>query len=120
MKRLNNLVSKFRYAIRRHGIIGTLGVSIDRIAALVNSLRPSVRAESQEREQRAAEFDERYGVDTLEVIHHTKLRLNSNNPNQLHAVSYGASDPNFFWHAIGALPIDYHKSWVWLFSGRDR
>ncbi len=38
-------------------------------------------------------------------IHPTELTLN--HPNQVHAVSYGASDPRDFRSAVASLPIDY-------------
>ena len=41
------------------------------------------------------------------MIYQTELRVN--NPNQLHAARYEASDPEFFRNAIKALPIDYQN-----------
>jgi SAM-dependent methyltransferase len=56
-------------------------------------------------EQRAQDFDECFGVDTAGYIHPTELTLN--HPNQVHAISYGASDPRDVRYAIASLPIDY-------------
>jgi hypothetical protein len=72
-----------------------------------SSLRPSVRASIRESERRSAEFDERFGVNTVGCIHQTELNIE--NPNQLHAVSYGGSDPKLFRDAILTLPIDYRR-----------
>lgn len=104
---MSGFVRKFRRAVRRHGVIGMLAVAAEHIARLASRLRPSVRAQIREREQRAAAFDERFGVDTAGTIHQTELNIN--NPNQLYAVPYGASDPRPFRDAIGALSIDYRR-----------
>jgi SAM-dependent methyltransferase len=104
---MRGLGRKFRRAIQRHGIIGLLGVAIERIARLASRLRPSVRARIKECNQRAVAFDKQFGVDTAGIIHPTELSINS--PNQLHAVSYGGSDPDIFRNAIGALSIDYRR-----------
>ena len=104
---MSDFVSKFRRAVQRHGFIGMLAVSAENITRLATMLRPSVRAENREREQRAAAYDERFGIDTAGTIHQTKLNIN--NPNQLHAVSYGGSDPKPFRDAIGTLSIDYRR-----------
>jgi hypothetical protein len=71
----------------------------------LHNLLPSIRAETRERERRAAEFDARYGVDTGGFIHPTELAVDQ--PNQIHAVSYRGSDPKHFSDAIATLPIDY-------------
>ena len=104
---MSGFVRKFRRGVQRHGVIGMLAVAAEHIAWLTSRLRPSVRAQIQEREQRAAAFDERFGVDTAGCIHQTELNIN--NPNQLHAVFYRGSDPKFFRDAIEALPIDYRR-----------
>jgi len=104
---MNSFVLRFRRAVRRHGIIGMVVLATEYIETLASRLRPSVRAEIREREQRALDYDERFGVDTSGTIHQTKLNIN--NPNQLHAVSYGASDPKYFRDAIGSLSIDYRR-----------
>jgi SAM-dependent methyltransferase len=70
-------------------------------------MRPTVRAAIREREERAAAFDNQFGVDTAGFIHPTELNIN--NPNQEHAVSYRGSDPRIFRNAIEALPIDYRR-----------
>ena len=114
---MRDLVRKFTRAVQRHGIIGTLELTADRIATLAARMRPSVRAEIREREQRAAAFDEQYGVDTVGCIHQTKLNIN--NPNQVHAVSYGGSDPRLFRDVIGALPIDY-RNFVFIDFGSGK
>jgi hypothetical protein len=103
----HGLVKRLRRAIQRHGIIGLLRVAEERITRFVSRLRPSVRTEIKEREQRAAEFDHQFGVDTAGCIHPTELNINS--PNQLHAVSYRGSDPRDFRNAIGALPINFRE-----------
>jgi hypothetical protein len=107
MLKFKNIIRVLRRGIQRHGVIGLLWVVVERIARLASMLRPQVRAEIREREQRAAEFDQRFGVDTAGFVHPTQLNIN--NPNQLHAVSYGGSDPKFFRNAIEALQIDYQR-----------
>jgi SAM-dependent methyltransferase len=104
---ISGLARKLRRAVKRHGIIGLVGVVAERISRLAIMLRPSVRAEIREREQRAAEFDQRFGVDTAGRIHPTDMNINS--PNQVHAVSYGGSDPRCFRNAIGGLLVDYRR-----------
>ena len=74
-------------------------------SGLASKLRPSVRAEILRGEQRARDFDQRFGVDTAGFIHPTELTLE--HPNQVHAVSYGASDPEDFRSAVASLPINY-------------
>lgn len=96
---------KFRRAIRRHGVFGLFKVAMGRAKGLATRLRPSVRAEILRGEQRAHDFDQRFGVDTTGYIHPTALTLRHRN--QVHAVSYGASDPKDFRSAIASLPIDY-------------
>lgn len=104
---MSGLVRRFRRALRRHGIIGLVGVAGENISRLVSRMRASVRAEIRERERREAAFDEQFGVDTAGRIHQTELKIN--NPNQLHAVAYGGSDPKLFRDAIGGLAIDYRR-----------
>jgi SAM-dependent methyltransferase len=81
------------------------------------SLRPSVQSEIRERKYRASEFDERFSVDTAGCIHQTELKIN--NPNQLHAVSYGGSDPKEFMDAIKKLPIN-HRNFVFIDFGSGK
>jgi hypothetical protein len=100
-----SFLRKFRRGLRRHGVIGLLGVVAGRLHSRFHNLLPSVRAEIRERELRAAEFDTRFGVDTGGLIHPTELALDQ--PNQIHAVSYRGSDPKYFSDAIASLPIDY-------------
>ena len=116
---MSDLVRKFWRAIRRDGIIVTLGIVADRIAGLAISLLPSSRAKIKELKQRAVKFDELYGVDTTGHIHQVKLKLNSNDPSYLHAVSYKGSDPKYFRDAIRALPIDY-KNFVFIDFGSGK
>jgi hypothetical protein len=87
--------------------MGLFRLAAERINGLFVKLRPSVRTEIYESEKRSAEFDECFGVDTAGRIH--QINLNIANPNQLHAVSYGASDPRAFGAAISALPIHYKR-----------
>jgi SAM-dependent methyltransferase len=96
--------SKFGRAVRRHGVVGVVKVAADQAIGVLSRLRPSIRREILRGEQRAHEFDEQFGVDTAGYIHPTELKLN--HPNQVHAVSYGASDPRDFRNAITSLPID--------------
>lgn len=113
------VVQKFMRGVQRHGIIGLLVVVAERVVGLTKRLRPSVRAEIKGRMQRASAFDQRFGVDTVGCIHPTELNIN--NPNQLHAVSYGGSDPKFFRDAMEALPIDYRRFvFVDFGSGKGR
>ena len=97
--------SKLRRAVRRHGVFGLFKVAAGQATEIASRLRPSVRAEMLQGEQRALDFDQCFGVDTGGRIHPTELTLN--HPNQVHAVSYGASDPRDFKSAITSLPIDY-------------
>jgi len=70
-------------------------------------------------EERAREFDEEYGVDTGGYIHPTRLTLDL--PNQVHAVSYGASDPQDVRSALASLPIVFESfSFVDFGSGKGR
>lgn len=112
-----NLARKLKRAIKRHGLLGLVGVAAGRVVWRMNWLRPSVRDKIREREKREAAFDEQHGVDTAGCIHQTELRVN--NPNQVHAVSYGASDPKYFGDAIHALPIDY-KRFVFIDFGSGK
>jgi hypothetical protein len=93
----------------------------DRIAIrlLPSSRGARINAKIKELNQRAVEFDELYGVDTTGHIHQVKLKLNSNNPNQLHAQRYEGSDPKYFRDAIRALPIDY-KNFVFIDFGSGK
>ena len=100
-------ISKLRRAIDRHGLGGALKVACGKLVSLVHNFRPSVRAESRERERRAAEFDAEFGVDTSGFIHPTELRIS--HPNQRHAISYRGSDPKYFHDAMSSLPIDYRR-----------
>jgi SAM-dependent methyltransferase len=99
--------SKLQRAIQRHGVWGSFRVAADQAIGVVNQLRPSVRAELAEARQRAEDFDRSFGVETTGQIHPTQLTLNQ--PNQIHAVSYGATDPLDFRKAVSRLPIDYEK-----------
>ena len=98
---------RLRRALKRHGVIGLLALGMERIASLVIRLQPSVRAQIRERAQREIAFDQQFNVDTAGCIN--QVELNINNPNQLHAVAYGGSDPKFFKEAIGSLSIDYRQ-----------
>ena len=60
-----------------------------------------------EAQQRARDFDKSFGVETTGLIHPTQLTLNQSN--QIHAVSYGATDPRDFRKTVSHLPIDYPK-----------
>ena len=102
---LLSFLRKFRRGLRRHGVIGLLGVAAGQLLSRLHNLLPSVRAEIREGERRAAEFDVRFGVDTGGFIHPTELALDL--PNQMHAVSYRGSDPKHFSDAIACLAIDY-------------
>ena len=104
---MRNLKHKLSRALMRHGIIGLFFVATERIVRIASMVRPSVRAALRESEKRAAAFDEQYGVDTSGHIHQTELDIK--NPNQLHAVAYGGSDPGAFRDSIGALSIDYRR-----------
>lgn len=105
---MSSLMSKYRKAIQRHGIIGLIGAVTKHIMQFAISLRPSVRAEIQAREKRCSTFDKQFGVNTSGCIHHTDLNV-INNLNQLHAASYFGSDPQYFRDVIGALTIDYQR-----------
>jgi SAM-dependent methyltransferase len=94
---------KLGRALRRHGVIRFCSLAFGKLILFGSKLRPSIRAEDREREQRALEFDKRFGVDTAGIIHQTHLEKLG--PNQLHAVSYGASDPRSFLRAMNALPL---------------
>jgi SAM-dependent methyltransferase len=123
MAKSGNIISgpvrRIRWVVQRHGIADLLRLATEHIAWFATKRRPSIRAEIREREQRAAAFDKSFGVDTAGCIHPTKLNIN--NPNQLHAVSYGGSDPKFFSNAIAALPIDYRRFvFVDFGSGKGR
>jgi SAM-dependent methyltransferase len=116
---MKSLARRFRRAIQRYGVIGTLELASQHIVSLAIRLRPSDRAEIRESQQRAAAFDKQYGVDTVGCIHPTKLNIN--NPNQLHAVSYGGSDPKLFREIIGTLPINYQDfMFIDFGSGKGR
>ena len=95
MRKVLNLINTFsfrlRRAVRRHGVSGLFRVAAEQIGGLVRGLRPSVRAQILAGEQRAQEFDKQFGVDTSGYIHPTELTIS--HPNQVHAVSYGASHP---------------------------
>src|SRR5205823_3895641 len=95
---LLSFLRKFKRGLRRHGLIGLLGVAAGQLYSRFHNLLPSVRAEIRERERRAAEFDARFGIDTGGFIHPTELALDQ--PNQIHAVSYRGSDPKHFSDAI--------------------
>jgi hypothetical protein len=109
---MSDFIRMFLRAIRRDGIIVTFEMIAKRIAWPVVRLLPRFRAIdalNKELEQRDAEFDKLYGVDTKGRIPQVKLKLNSNNPNKLYASRYQASDPIYFKNAIEALPIDYNN-----------
>lgn len=114
------LVSRARRAARRYGLMGTVTMAAKHVAARIASrLRPSVRAQAQQRHVRAAEFDQRYGVDTGGLVYQTELKMN--NPHQLHAKRYEGSDPLFFRNAINLLPISHERfCFVDLGSGKGR
>jgi SAM-dependent methyltransferase len=99
--------------------MGVLGLAAERLASVINGLKPSVRVEIRNRGKRAEAFDQQFGVDTSGCIHQTELTVN--NPNQLHAVSYGGSDPKYFRDAISTLPIDYRQfTFIDFGSGKGR
>src|SRR4051812_48948450 len=111
--------SKLRRAVQRHGLFGICRVATGQVWGQVSKLRPSVRATNLRAEERAREFDEEYGVDTRGYIHPTQLTLNQRN--QVHAVSYGASDPQDVRSALASLPIVYENfSFVDFGSGKGR
>jgi SAM-dependent methyltransferase len=119
MSLLIGFARRVKRGFQRHGVIGLAGVGAEYLVQLFSSLRPSVRAEIREREQRAKAFDERFGVDTAGCIHQTEL--NVKNPNQAHAVAYGGSDPKLFSDAFKALALDYHRYvFVDFGSGKGR
>jgi tRNA G46 methylase TrmB len=118
-KTLNPWTRRFARAVRRHGIFGIFKVAAGHTGGLANRWRPSVRAAKLESERRAHDFDEQFGVDTGGCIHPTDLTIDS--PNQLHAVSYGGTDPRDFRIAIASLPIDYRRFvFVDFGSGKGR
>lgn len=82
-------------------------------------LRPSIRIKIRERLQREKEFDKIYNVDTVGNINQVQLKVN--NPNQIHAVSYGGSDPKYFREAINSLLITYSNfTFIDFGSGKGR
>jgi SAM-dependent methyltransferase len=94
-------------------------VAAEQAMGVVNGLRPSVRAEITEARLRAENFDKSFGVETTGQIHPTQLTLNQ--PNQIHAVSYGATDPLDFRNTVSHLPIDYAKfTFIDFGSGKGR
>lgn len=103
----DELLQRAKRAMRRHGIIGMVPKAATYLMHVASRLRPSVRAQLEDRRARAAAFDQQFGVNTDGVIYQTELRVN--HPNQLHAVRYEASDPQFFRNAIKALPIDFQN-----------
>jgi len=112
-------VRRLRRALKRHGFMGLILLSMERIKSIVISLRPSVRVQMRERVQRETEFDQQFGVDTAGRINQVELKINS--PNQLHAVAYGGSDPKFFRDAISSLPIgNKHFVFIDFGSGKGR
>ena len=113
------ILRKIRRAVQRHELSVLPGLALERINRLASRLQPSVRAAIRESKQRSAAFDERFGVNTVGCIHQTDLNIGS--PNQLHAVSYGASDPKLFRDAIVSLPIEYRRFvFVDFGSGKGR
>lgn len=109
--------SRLRRAVRRHGVFGLFTVATGQASGLASRLRPSVRADILQGQQRARDFDKRFGVDTAGYIHPTELTINS--PNQVHAVSYGASDPRDFKNAIESLQMD-HGNFVFVDFGSGK
>jgi SAM-dependent methyltransferase len=106
-------------SIRRHGLIGSFKLAIEYFYGLLVRLRPSVRSALRQSEERAFEFDSLHGIDTSGHIHQTDLDVK--NPNQLHAVAYGGSDPGAFRDAINILSIDYKRfAFLDFGSGKGR
>ena len=113
----DSFMRKLGRGVRRHGLIGLLQVALQKVVRQLSLLRPLARSELKERAQRALEFDVRFGVDTGGLIHPTELGIDS--PNQLHAVSYRGSDPEYFRKAIHALPIK-HERFVFIDFGSGK
>lgn len=103
--------------IKRHGLAGLLKVAAHKIVRQIALLRPQARSELKDRTQRALDFDMRLGVDTAGLIHPTELAIDS--PNQLHAVSYRGSDPEYFRKAVEALSIS-HERFVFVDFGSGK
>ena len=111
--------AKFQRGIQRHGVFGVVGVALERARYLAARLRPSTRAQILQSNQRARDFDERFGVDTRGNIHPTELAID--HPNQVHAAPYGASDPEDVRSAIASLSINCRDfAFVDFGSGKGR
>jgi SAM-dependent methyltransferase len=116
---MNHLLRTVQRDVERYGILGLLSQAAGRLLGLVTNLRRTVRVEIRQQKRRAAEFDERYGVDTGGYVH--QAVLNVGHPNEAHAVSYMGSDPLFFRRAIRSLSVDYPRFvFVDFGSGKGR
>jgi SAM-dependent methyltransferase len=104
---MSNFLHKFNISLERHGTIGMLGVVTKHIIQIASSLRPSVRRLARERADRCSQFDLQFGVDTAGVIHHTDLKVDSQN--RMHAACYVCSDPQYVRDVLGSLSIDYRR-----------
>jgi hypothetical protein len=105
--------------VKRHGAGGLLLVGLERMFRELSTLKPSVRRQIREREQRSAEFDRRLGVDTSGTIHPAEMDVDSSN--LLYAVSYRGSDPESFTRALEILPLAYGNfQFIDFGSGKGR
>jgi SAM-dependent methyltransferase len=111
------LVRRAKRAAQRYGIIGMLPIAAHHLLHLASRLRPSIRAQIEHRRTRAAEFDRQFGVETSALVYQTELK--SDNPNQLHAKRYEASDPEYFRKAMEVLPTDF-RDFVFIDFGSGK
>lgn len=97
-------------ALRRHGLLGTLGVAIDRVLS-IRQHRAAARA--------SRAFDEAHGVDTAGIVALASLEIESDNVS--HGVRYEATTKQAFDLLVGGLPIRHEEfTFVDFGAGKGR
>jgi hypothetical protein len=89
---------RLRRAVRQQGVLG-VGSAALRLLRSLPARRRAARS--------SLAFDERYGVETAEIVHLGELDIDS--PNRDLGVRYQPSDPDGFRTLMEELPIDYGK-----------
>jgi len=113
------IVDKLRRSYKRRGVLGTLRFTFDKLTHPLLELMPSRRMARRLKEQQDREFDDRYNVDTGEIIQLNKLLIPGSTWE--YGTPYWAVEPEVFTRLVGELAIPHRDFTLIDFgSGKGR